>query len=257
MKPIRDRLEGPKDAAPHREPTEPNRGTTVKAVERATDLLADLLAEGPRATGDIREAAQAAGLKWRTVETAKAALAVRATKDGRGGWSWSLGADMGQDRAAKAVSPQDRKAASPQVAPVALSVRPAPAGEAPALSDPVALADLAARVASLAASIERIDVIVGRLAASLPDPAAPPAPRPAAGPTRPLPDLRRAGARGVRPGQWGQGTGVRCADCIRADQIAPDGYCGAGARDIRWPYARRTCPAFELIESEHDMESQL
>jgi hypothetical protein len=69
-------------------------GTARKTKrEQAADLLRDILRDGPRLTTDIKAAAEAAGIGWRTVEDAKSDLGIKAGKeDGRsdGKWAWSL-----------------------------------------------------------------------------------------------------------------------------------------------------------------------
>lgn len=73
--------------------------------DEAADLLRAELAEGPRAVKDIRLAASDAGIAWRTIERAKAALGVEARREsvgasGAGRWMWRLPAQdpHGQDR---------------------------------------------------------------------------------------------------------------------------------------------------------------
>lgn len=66
-------------------------GDTKTNRERAADWLISVLAAGPTATNDIKEAAKVKGLAWRTVERAKAALGVVASRTSEdGGWVWSL-----------------------------------------------------------------------------------------------------------------------------------------------------------------------
>jgi hypothetical protein len=50
------------------------------------------------------------------------------------------------------------------------------------------------------------------------------------------------------PGRWGTRGLVRCADCAFADDIDGDGFCHAADREIRWPYARRSCESFAAFE---------
>jgi AAA domain len=74
-------------------PTDHEERSTAQAAQ---EFLRDVLSDGPQAVADIRVQANEAGLYWRTVERAKAALGVRATREGergkRGGgaWFWSL-----------------------------------------------------------------------------------------------------------------------------------------------------------------------
>lgn len=66
------------------------------AAQEAQDFLREALSDGPEAVADLRKQAGEAGLSWRTVERAKAALGVRAAREGeagkRGGgaWVWTL-----------------------------------------------------------------------------------------------------------------------------------------------------------------------
>ena len=61
------------------------------AMNEAKDFLRDELADAPRSVPDIKKAAVAAGLSWRTVERAKADLKVRSSKGGiNEGWLWEL-----------------------------------------------------------------------------------------------------------------------------------------------------------------------
>jgi hypothetical protein len=70
-------------------PTDHEERSTAQAAQ---DFLRDVLSDGPRAVKDIRAQANEAGLSWRTVERAKAALGVRAAREGeagkRGGGAW-------------------------------------------------------------------------------------------------------------------------------------------------------------------------
>ena len=74
-------------------PTDHEERSTAQAAQ---EFLRDVLSDGPEAVADIRAQANEAGLYWRTVERAKAALGIRATREGergkRGGgaWFWSL-----------------------------------------------------------------------------------------------------------------------------------------------------------------------
>jgi len=64
--------------------------------ELAENLLRELLADGPRRRSEIEEAAEEAGVGWRTVEAAKADLGVyderrpESGKRGRGASWWRL-----------------------------------------------------------------------------------------------------------------------------------------------------------------------
>lgn len=65
-------------------------------AQASQDFLRDVLSGGPEPVKDIRAQADEAGLSWRTVERAKAALGVKAAREGepgkRGGgaWVWAL-----------------------------------------------------------------------------------------------------------------------------------------------------------------------
>jgi putative DNA primase/helicase len=64
-----------------------------EAAEDAEAFLLDILAGGPVATKEIRDAAKAHGHKPRTVDRAKQTLNITATKAGfgaAGGWAWKL-----------------------------------------------------------------------------------------------------------------------------------------------------------------------
>jgi len=61
------------------------------ARERAIDWLVGQLSAGPKATNDLKEAAEESGVAWRTVERAKGALKISATRTSEdGGWVWSM-----------------------------------------------------------------------------------------------------------------------------------------------------------------------
>ena len=63
----------------------PDRGDEDRsALAEAKDFLADLLADGPVEVKQVQAAARAAGLAWRTIERAKAALGVKAHREGFG-----------------------------------------------------------------------------------------------------------------------------------------------------------------------------
>jgi hypothetical protein len=74
-------------------PTDHEERSTAQAAQ---DFLRDVLSGGPAAVKGIRAQANEAGLSWRTVERAKAALGIRAAREGepgkRGGgaWVWAL-----------------------------------------------------------------------------------------------------------------------------------------------------------------------
>jgi putative DNA primase/helicase len=60
-------------------------------VNDAESFLADMLRDGPVPTKELQAAAKAHGHAWRTVERAKGALGVTATKAGfHGTWAWKL-----------------------------------------------------------------------------------------------------------------------------------------------------------------------
>src|SRR5262249_9792841 len=61
------------------------------AADAAADFLRDMLAGGPMTTKELKAAAEAHGHAWRTVERAKQALGVTATKeDFQGAWAWQM-----------------------------------------------------------------------------------------------------------------------------------------------------------------------
>lgn len=64
-------------------------GEEATARGEARSLLEDELRDGPRAVNELRDAADGAGLSWRTVERAKKQIGVRARKAATG-WAWSL-----------------------------------------------------------------------------------------------------------------------------------------------------------------------
>lgn len=65
-------------------------------LANAQELLREVLADGPETVAELRKQANEAGISWRTVERAKAALGVQAMREGesgkRGGgtWVWAL-----------------------------------------------------------------------------------------------------------------------------------------------------------------------
>jgi putative DNA primase/helicase len=68
------------------------------AKEEAKAFLLDFLGSGPKTVREIKAAAEAHGIAWRTVERAKASLGVAAEKsDFKTGWAWTLPEDR-QDR---------------------------------------------------------------------------------------------------------------------------------------------------------------
>jgi hypothetical protein len=65
--------------------------TAGEAMEDAETFLVDTLRDGPVATRDLKAAANAHGLSWRTVNSAKKRLGIKASKGGfEAGWSWQL-----------------------------------------------------------------------------------------------------------------------------------------------------------------------
>lgn len=66
------------------------------ALSEAQEFLREVLVNGPEAVSEIKKQATGAGISWRTVERAKAALGVQAAREGeagkRGGgaWVWTL-----------------------------------------------------------------------------------------------------------------------------------------------------------------------
>jgi Tfp pilus assembly protein FimV len=63
--------------------------TRVTKFEIATNFLKEYLRDSPRAIGEIRTAAARKGLKWRTLETAKARLHIIVQRE-CGAWFWRL-----------------------------------------------------------------------------------------------------------------------------------------------------------------------
>ncbi len=64
-----------------------------RAESDAETFLKALLADGPMAAKDVKEAAEANGLAWRTVRRAQKALGVKVARSGfgpEGQWTWSL-----------------------------------------------------------------------------------------------------------------------------------------------------------------------
>jgi hypothetical protein len=67
--------------------------TEANARDEARTFLADELADGPVPTKALKDAADEAGISWRTIERAKQALGVKSRKAQGvvgGGWEWSL-----------------------------------------------------------------------------------------------------------------------------------------------------------------------
>lgn len=64
-------------------------GEEATARSEARDFLTDELANGPRPVTELRDAAEGAGLSWRTVERGKKQLGVRARKTATV-WMWEL-----------------------------------------------------------------------------------------------------------------------------------------------------------------------
>jgi putative DNA primase/helicase len=55
--------------------------------------LNTILADGPKSVSELKKAAEAHSLPWRTIERAKKALGIEAHRSGfgpGGGWSWQL-----------------------------------------------------------------------------------------------------------------------------------------------------------------------
>jgi len=68
------------------------------ARDQAKTWLADLLADGPMTTADIRAEADAAGLAWRTIQRVRSGLSIRAIRGkGRGIWLWELTTEAPED----------------------------------------------------------------------------------------------------------------------------------------------------------------
>ncbi len=83
--------------------TAPDDGAGGKLTD-AQEFLRESLNAGPLPVTTLKQAAKAAGLSWRTIETAKGSLGVETRKEGfSGGWKWQLPGH--QDR-------EGRKAAS-------------------------------------------------------------------------------------------------------------------------------------------------
>lgn len=68
-------------------------GSDGGAFDEACEWLRDVLCGGPMPTVAIQERAEADGVKWRTVQRAKAALGIKATRidyDDSKPWAWSI-----------------------------------------------------------------------------------------------------------------------------------------------------------------------
>lgn len=93
-------------------------GTPRTKRERAEALLCRLLRGGPLPAVQIRDAAEAAGISWRTIEAAKSNLGIQTRKQGGrfgGGWHWSL-----------PEPPEGRKVDPPGLAAFAETATPSP-----------------------------------------------------------------------------------------------------------------------------------
>lgn len=74
------------------------------ALGEATDFLRHELAGGAKPSGDVKKAAQAAGIAPRTLDRARAELCIVAAPDGFGGpWTWALPAQSAPDSAECAI----------------------------------------------------------------------------------------------------------------------------------------------------------
>jgi putative DNA primase/helicase len=68
-------------------------------MKEAMDFLRDALAAGPRPAPELKKAAAAACISWRTVERAKVELGVTSAKSGlQSGWMWQLPKARYEDR---------------------------------------------------------------------------------------------------------------------------------------------------------------
>jgi len=71
-----------------------NNGGDQRAMTEAKEFLREELADGPRAADEIKKAASAAGLSWRTVRRAQERLGIKPKKAGlKEGWIWQLPED--------------------------------------------------------------------------------------------------------------------------------------------------------------------
>ena len=69
-------------------------GADRSTLREAKEFLREELANGPRATDDVRKAAAAAGLSWSSVRRAQEELRIKPRKAGlTGGWEWRLPED--------------------------------------------------------------------------------------------------------------------------------------------------------------------
>lgn len=74
------------------------------AQDEATAFLRESLKNGPVSTGEVKKEASAAGISWRSVERAKAALEIKSYKQGmEGGWAWALPQDRHDSLASSGV----------------------------------------------------------------------------------------------------------------------------------------------------------
>jgi len=178
-------------------------------IETAQTFLLDLLTHGPVRSSQVRAEALVAGLAWRTVERAAQGLGVEVTKRGNV-WYRSLPGTEAPARAPASTHPP---------------------GPRPALPTVSSLAEVEALLTRALSLLRRVD-------GSAPAPAQAPAPGARPG------DWRTKGASSPHAGRWGTAKLVRCAECRLFAEVSDAGECPAGARRIRWPYARRTCPAF-------------
>ncbi|WP_295431923.1 hypothetical protein [uncultured Thiodictyon sp.] len=179
-------------------------------LETAQAFLSRLLTHGPVRSSRVRTEALAAGLAWRTIERAAQGLGVAVRKRGNA-WEWSLPGTEAPARAAASPPP------------------PGPRVDLPGVS-----------LAEVAALLERAASMLRRVDGSAPAPAQAPAPGARSRPG----DWRTMPASSPPVGRWGSGGLVRCTECQRFAEVSDAGECAAGGRQIRWPYARRTCPAF-------------
>ena len=70
---------------------DPEDGGRAAAAAEAGRFLSEMLAGGPVATVELRQAANAHGHAWRTLQRIKDDLGIVATKAGfQGSWSWRL-----------------------------------------------------------------------------------------------------------------------------------------------------------------------
>jgi hypothetical protein len=174
----------------------------------------------------LRLKAEQAGIGWRTVESVKRRLGVVATKVGSS-WEWSL--PLNGRSESRHPAEQLRRAPDP---------RP---------DDPARVLDTLA--AFVGCDLPELVEGLRRLTTTVPTsgPAArvqDPAER-----LRRLVDLRSCRGKAT----WGPDHGrvlVRCIDCQHGEEIRNDGNCPRSGLTVRWPYARRSCEAFQQWGSE-------